>query len=58
MCEYTGILKKSCDVDNVKDNNYIFAIDCLETIKSLNGRKVLIFKPLIFVILKIIFIIL
>ncbi|KMZ64849.1 Histone-lysine N-methyltransferase [Zostera marina] len=39
VCEYTGILKKSCDVDNVKDNNYIFAIDCLETIKSLNGRK-------------------
>jgi hypothetical protein len=33
-------------VDSVLENNYIFEIDCLQTIKGLGGREVLISKAL------------
>ena len=41
MCEYTGILARAEDMDSVLENNYIFEIDCLQTIKGLGGREVL-----------------
>ncbi|PKU66326.1 Histone-lysine N-methyltransferase, H3 lysine-9 specific SUVH4 [Dendrobium catenatum] len=39
VCEYTGILTKTEDIDSVVENNYIFDIDCLQTIKGLDGRE-------------------
>ncbi|KAH9627160.1 hypothetical protein KSS87_018400 [Heliosperma pusillum] len=39
ICEYTGILKKSDDADSVLENNFIFDIDCLQTMKGLDGRE-------------------
>ena len=41
VCEYIGVLKKTEDVDNISsENNYIFDIDCLQTMKGLDGREV------------------
>ncbi|XP_044466136.1 histone-lysine N-methyltransferase, H3 lysine-9 specific SUVH4-like isoform X2 [Mangifera indica] len=41
ICEYTGVLMRTEDVDNesASDNNYIFDIDCLQTIRGLGGRE-------------------
>ncbi|KAK7368221.1 hypothetical protein VNO80_10245 [Phaseolus coccineus] len=39
VCEYTGILGRTEDMDSVLENNYIFEIDCLQTIKGLGGRE-------------------
>ncbi|XP_074275161.1 histone-lysine N-methyltransferase, H3 lysine-9 specific SUVH4-like isoform X2 [Silene latifolia] len=39
ICEYIGILKKSDDADSVLENNFIFDIDCLQTMKGLDGRE-------------------
>ncbi|GMN57388.1 hypothetical protein TIFTF001_026500 [Ficus carica] len=39
ICEYTGILRKQEDVDTALGNDYIFDIDCLQTIKGLGGRE-------------------
>ncbi|KAG6480135.1 hypothetical protein ZIOFF_063613 [Zingiber officinale] len=39
ICEYTGILTKTDDMDNIADNSYIFEIDCLQTMKGLDGRE-------------------
>ncbi|KAL5793502.1 hypothetical protein ACOSP7_002096 [Xanthoceras sorbifolium] len=41
VCEYIGVLMRTEDVDNVSenDNNYIFDIDCLQTMKGLGGRE-------------------
>ncbi|CAL9152695.1 histone-lysine N-methyltransferase, H3 lysine-9 specific SUVH4-like [Musa acuminata AAA Group] len=39
ICEYTGILTKTDEIDNVEENNYIFEIDCLQTMKGLDGRE-------------------
>ncbi|RYR04710.1 hypothetical protein Ahy_B06g084489 isoform A [Arachis hypogaea] len=39
VCEYTGILARTEDMDSVLENNYIFEIDCLQTIKGLGGRE-------------------
>ncbi|XP_031255904.1 histone-lysine N-methyltransferase, H3 lysine-9 specific SUVH4 isoform X2 [Pistacia vera] len=41
ICEYTGVLMRTEDVDNdsESDNNYIFDIDCLQTIRGLGGRE-------------------
>ncbi|GAB2225959.1 hypothetical protein Droror1_Dr00021740 [Drosera rotundifolia] len=39
VCEYTGILKRSDEVESFADNNYIFDIDCLQTMKGLDGRE-------------------
>ena len=41
ICEYTGVLRRSAEVEGLQDNNYIFDIDCLQTIKGLDGREVL-----------------
>ncbi|KAM7250216.1 hypothetical protein ACFE04_022099 [Oxalis oulophora] len=39
VCEYTGKLMRTKDLDNVSDNNYIFEIDCLQTMKGIGGRE-------------------
>ncbi|KAM7509323.1 hypothetical protein LguiA_019776 [Lonicera macranthoides] len=39
VCEYMGVLRKTDDLDTVTDNSYIFDIDCLQTIKGLDGRE-------------------
>ncbi|KAL5150344.1 Histone-lysine N-methyltransferase, H3 lysine-9 specific SUVH4 [Glycine soja] len=39
VCEYTGILSRTDDMDRVLENNYIFEIDCLLTMKGLGGRE-------------------
>jgi euchromatic histone-lysine N-methyltransferase len=42
VCEYTGILMRTEDTDSVSENNYIFDIDCLQTMRGLGGREVLL----------------
>ncbi|KAJ4972955.1 hypothetical protein NE237_006129 [Protea cynaroides] len=39
VCEYTGILMRTDDIDSVSENNFIFEIDCLQTMKGLDGRE-------------------
>ncbi|XP_074564701.1 histone-lysine N-methyltransferase, H3 lysine-9 specific SUVH4 isoform X4 [Curcuma longa] len=39
ICEYIGILTKTDDMDNIANNSYIFEIDCLQTMKGLDGRE-------------------
>ncbi|KAF1883729.1 hypothetical protein Lal_00012646 [Lupinus albus] len=39
VCEYTGILSRAEDMETVLENNYIFEIDCLQTIKGIGGRE-------------------
>lgn len=39
VCEYTGILMKTKDADNIADNEYFFELDCLQTIKSVGARQ-------------------
>ncbi|XP_065850521.1 histone-lysine N-methyltransferase, H3 lysine-9 specific SUVH4-like [Euphorbia lathyris] len=39
ICEYLGVLMRINDVDNVVENNYIFEIDCLQTMKGIGGRE-------------------
>lgn len=40
MCEYIGVLRRTHELENVDDNDYIFEIDCLHTIKGVEGREV------------------
>ncbi|XP_074289932.1 histone-lysine N-methyltransferase, H3 lysine-9 specific SUVH4-like [Silene latifolia] len=39
ICEYIGVLKRSDEANSVLDNMFIFDIDCLQTIKGLEGRE-------------------
>ncbi|KAJ7971785.1 histone-lysine N-methyltransferase, H3 lysine-9 specific SUVH4 [Quillaja saponaria] len=39
VCEYTGILTRTEDLDHVSENSYIFDIDCLQTMRGLGGRE-------------------
>ncbi|KAJ6831971.1 histone-lysine N-methyltransferase, H3 lysine-9 specific SUVH4 [Iris pallida] len=39
VCEYIGELSRSDEVDAISENNYIFDIDCLQTMKGLDGRE-------------------
>ncbi|KAL5707685.1 [histone H3]-lysine(4) N-trimethyltransferase [Ranunculus cassubicifolius] len=39
ICEYTGLLMRSSDLEYEAENNYIFEIDCLQTMKGLDGRE-------------------
>ncbi|CAO2150119.1 unnamed protein product [Urochloa humidicola] len=39
ICEYTGVLRRTAEVEELLENNYIFDIDCLQTIKGLDGRE-------------------
>ncbi|WRX21711.1 SET domain - like 10 [Theobroma cacao] len=39
VCEYIGVLTRTEELDNVSENNYIFDIDCLQTMRGLGGRE-------------------
>ncbi|KAK3166389.1 hypothetical protein QOZ80_1AG0045140 [Eleusine coracana subsp. coracana] len=38
ICEYTGVLRRTEDLDCLQ-NNYVFDIDCIQTMKGLDGRE-------------------
>ncbi|CAA0833843.1 Histone-lysine N-methyltransferase- H3 lysine-9 specific SUVH4 [Striga hermonthica] len=40
ICEYIGLLKRTADLDPSADNSYVFDIDCIQTMKGLDGREV------------------
>lgn len=44
VCEYIGVLRRTEDLDNACDNenSFIFDIDCLQTMRGLGGREVLL----------------
>ena len=42
VCEYIGELKRTKDINDVFDNDYIFEIDCWQTMHGIGGREVLI----------------
>ncbi|PIA34074.1 hypothetical protein AQUCO_03900171v1 [Aquilegia coerulea] len=39
VCEYTGKLMRTKDLDNVSGNDFLFEIDCLQTMRGLGGRE-------------------
>ncbi|KAF3791086.1 Histone-lysine N-methyltransferase H3 lysine-9 specific [Nymphaea thermarum] len=39
VCEYIGILMRTDDIDDSSENNFIFEIDCLQTMKEIDGRQ-------------------
>ncbi|KAL6984018.1 Histone-lysine N-methyltransferase, H3 lysine-9 specific suvh4 [Sarracenia purpurea var. burkii] len=39
VCEYIGVVRRTDELDNVADNDYIFEIDCLHTMKGIGGRE-------------------
>ncbi|XP_011033766.1 PREDICTED: histone-lysine N-methyltransferase, H3 lysine-9 specific SUVH4 isoform X2 [Populus euphratica] len=39
VCEYIGVLMRTEDTNHVCENNYIFDIDCLQTMRGLDGRE-------------------
>nr|XP_043606847.1 LOW QUALITY PROTEIN: histone-lysine N-methyltransferase, H3 lysine-9 specific SUVH4 [Erigeron canadensis] len=39
VCEYIGVLKNTDDVESNPENNYIFDIDCLHTMKGIGRRE-------------------
>lgn len=39
ICEYIGILMRTDELDSISENNYIFDIDCLQTMRGLDGRE-------------------
>uniref|UniRef100_A0A2C9W119 Histone-lysine N-methyltransferase n=1 Tax=Manihot esculenta TaxID=3983 RepID=A0A2C9W119_MANES len=39
ICEYVGVLKRTEDLDSISENNYIFEIDCLQTMRGIDGRE-------------------
>ncbi|KAJ8759378.1 hypothetical protein K2173_006898 [Erythroxylum novogranatense] len=39
VCEYTGVLRRNTELDNVSENDYIFDIDCWHTMHGLGGRE-------------------
>lgn len=39
ICEYTGVLRRNAEVEGLLENNYLFDIDCVQTIKGLDGRE-------------------
>ncbi|PHT39918.1 hypothetical protein CQW23_18772 [Capsicum baccatum] len=48
ICEYIGLLKKTDQIDPAADNDYVFDIDCLQTMKGLDGREasiLLFYRP-------------
>ncbi|KAJ4720318.1 Histone-lysine N-methyltransferase H3 lysine-9 specific SUVH4 [Melia azedarach] len=39
VCEYTGVLRRSDELDNVSENDFIFEIDCWQTMNEIGGRE-------------------
>lgn len=42
VCEYTGLLRRTVELDDVIVNDYIMEVDCLQTMMGMGGRQVLI----------------
>lgn len=42
MCEYIGVLRKSDEdeLETATENEFIFEIDCLQTINGIGSREV------------------
>ncbi|KAH7281464.1 hypothetical protein KP509_36G048900 [Ceratopteris richardii] len=39
VCQYFGVLMRTEDADAICDNEFIFELDCLQTIKEIGGRQ-------------------
>ncbi|KAL6587073.1 hypothetical protein OROMI_000051 [Orobanche minor] len=39
ICEYIGLLRRTADLNPAADNSYVFDIDCLQTMKGMDGRE-------------------
>ncbi|KAK7314426.1 hypothetical protein VNO77_32949 [Canavalia gladiata] len=39
VCEYIGVVKKNDELLDAKENDYIFDIDCWQTINGIDGRE-------------------
>ncbi|WCJ26728.1 Histone-lysine N-methyltransferase H3 lysine-9 specific SUVH4 [Euphorbia peplus] len=39
VCEYIGVIRKSSELDTVSENDFIFQIDCWQTMKEIGGRE-------------------
>lgn len=44
VCEYIGVLRKTDELDSAVENYYVFDIDCLQTMKGLDGRQVCLWQ--------------
>lgn len=40
ICEYKGVLMRTDELDTVVQDTFVFEIDCLQTMKGLDGREV------------------
>ncbi|KAJ7571199.1 hypothetical protein O6H91_01G154600 [Diphasiastrum complanatum] len=39
ICEYTGVVWNSEDLDNAVDNDFVFELDCMQTMQGVDGRQ-------------------
>lgn len=39
VCEYIGLVRRTDDLNTAAENSYVFDVDCLQTMKGLNGRE-------------------
>lgn len=39
VCQYSGVLMRTEDADSICENEYIFELDCLQTMKSIGVRQ-------------------
>ncbi|MCO5597774.1 hypothetical protein L7F22_051856 [Adiantum nelumboides] len=39
VCQYFGVLMRAEDAEDICDNEFIFELDCLQTIKGIGGRQ-------------------
>ncbi|KAL3640020.1 hypothetical protein CASFOL_014988 [Castilleja foliolosa] len=39
ICEYIGLLRRTAELNHAADNSYVFDIDCLQTMKGMDGRE-------------------
>lgn len=44
VCEYIGVLKRTDELDSAQNNDYIFDIDCVQTMEGREGREVMSLK--------------
>lgn len=40
VCEYTGVHRKTDELDEISENDYTFEIDCWQKMNGLGGREV------------------
>ncbi|KAL3636717.1 hypothetical protein CASFOL_019016 [Castilleja foliolosa] len=39
ICEYIGLMRRTDELNHAADNSYVFDIDCLQTMKGMDGRE-------------------